>query len=214
MHEAFTADTYGDRLKGAFTLLEKLGGTLSSSKTPGVSLIGDLVKAYGEIAKEALERAKELEKLIRMREGMCIGLAAHSLLDERSIALEKIAPGTQACPVDVKDEFFKDIYVQTEPPNADQIYFWAGKRMIKGREGGGGVVGVEEAKKFIIEFVKIGFEAYARKENNVRAVAAVYNTIYREEDALKDIPGLSFMSGLPGLRAESDALFEAIVKHD
>lgn len=214
LNDAMTADTYPEKLKGAFTLLDKLGGALSSSRVPPVGLVGDLVQAMAELAKEAVDRAKEVEKLVRMREGMCIGADTHTLLNPQNLAFAKVAPeGTQACPVDLEDEFLKDVFVQTEPADANQLYFWTGKRMIVGRADGGGLAGVQTARDFMAEVASIGYTAYAGKENKIRAVAAVYNTVYGAEDNLENVPGLSVpRTGLLGLRAEADAVVEAIVK--
>jgi len=213
VHAAFTAEDYSGKLTGMFALMEKFGGYLSDSNVPGVSLIGTLIEAYGQIAKEALARANELEKLIRQREGHCIGLAAHTLLEKRSLALKAlVGESIQACPLDEKNPFFKDIYEQTIPQDAGQLYFWNGTGFIKGRPNGGGRRGVEAAQRFIRDAATIGLVEFVGKETDMATIAAVYNTPYGPEHYLEDLPGHSPSPGLAGIIAEGEAVIEAITE--
>jgi hypothetical protein len=213
IHGAFTAESYSGRLEGMFTLMEKFGGYLSDSSVPGVSLLGTLIEAYGQMAKEVLARANELEKLIRAREGFCIGMATHTLLDARSKALEAITDaGVQACPLDEKAALLKDIYVQTDPQDADQLFFWLDGNFVKGRKGGGGEAGLRAARAFIRDAAGIGFAEFVGKDADMKTVIAVYNTPYGPEHYLADIPGHTPSPGLTGLVAEGDAVVDAIVQ--
>lgn len=211
IHAAFTAEDYSGRLTGMFALMEKFGGYLSDSNVPGVSLLGTLIEAYGQIAKEALVQANKLEKLIRQREGHCIGLATHTLLEKRSLAFKAMAgDDRQACPLDQQDPFLRDIYVQSIPQDEGQLYFWNGAGFIKGRSGGGGRSGVEAAQSFIRGAAAIGLVEYVGKDTDMAMIAAVYNTPYGPKHYLKGLPGHSHHPGLPGINAEGQAVIRAI----
>jgi len=213
IHGAFTAEKYSGRLEGMFTLMEKFGGYLSDSNVPGVSLMGTLIEAYGQMAKEVLARANELEQLIRAREGFCIGMATHTLLNDRSQALMAMeGEGVQACPLDEKAPLLKDIYVQTDPQDETQLYFWLNDAFVKGREKGGGEAGLRRARDFIREAADIGFAEYVGKDSDMKTIIAVYNTPYGPEHYLEGLPGHRSSPGLPGLIAEADAVVEAIVR--
>lgn len=213
IHGAFTAETYSGRLEGMFTLMEKFGGYLSDSNVPGVSLMGTLIEAYGQMAKEVLARANELEQLIRAREGFCIGADTHTLLNDRSQALAAlVGDGVQACPLDEKAPLLSDIYVQTDPNDTNQLYFWVKDAFVKGREGGGGEAGLRRVRDFIGEAAAIGFAEYVGKDADMKTIIAVYNTPYGPEHYLADLPGHRPSPGLPGLVAEADAGIDAIVR--
>ncbi|MFZ2100461.1 MAG: hypothetical protein WAU86_07840 [Oricola sp.] len=213
IYGAFSAETYSGRLEGMFTLMEKFGGFLSDSSIPGVSLLGTLVEAYGQMAKEVLARANELEQLIRAREGFCIGADTHTLLNDRSKALAAlVGDGVQACPLDEKAPLLGDIYVQTEPDNTDQLYFWLNGALVKGREGGGGENGLRRVREFIREAVAIGFAEYVGKDADMETIVAVYNMPYGPEHYVADLPGHTPSPGLPGLVAEADAVIDAIAR--
>lgn len=211
IHAAFTAEDYSGRLTGMFSLMEKFGGFLSDSNVPGVSLLGTLVESYAKIAKEALVQANKLEKLIRQREGHCIGLAAHTLLEKRSLAFKTMAgEDRQACPLDQADPFLRDIYVQSIPQDEGQLYFWNGAGFTKGRPGGGGRRGVEAAQAFIRGAAAIGLVEYVGKETDMATIAAVYNTPYGPKHYLEGLPGHSHQPGLAGIIAEGQAVIRAI----
>jgi len=213
IHGAFTAETYSGRLEGMFTLMEKFGGFLSDSNVPGVSLMGTLIEAYGQMAKEVLARANELEQLIRAREGFCIGMATHTLLNDRSQALMAMeGEGVQACPLDEKAALLKDIYVQTDPQDENQLYFWLNDAFVKGRKKGGGETGLRRARDFIRDAAGIGFAEYVGKDSDMKTVITVYNTPYGPEHYLDGLPGHRPSPGLPGLVDEADAVVEAIVR--
>lgn len=213
IHGAFTAETYSGRLEGMFTLMEKFGGYLSDTNVPGVSLMGTLIEAYGQMAREVLARANELEQLIRAREGFCIGADTHTLLNDRSQALAALAgAGVQACPLDEKAPLLSDIYVQTDPNDTNQLYFWVKDAFVKGREGGGGETGLRRVRDFIREAAAIGFAEYVGKDADMNTIVAVYNTPYGPEHYLADLPGHSPSPGLPGLVSEADAVIDAIVR--
>jgi hypothetical protein len=213
IHGAFTAETYSGRLEGMFTLMEKFGGYLSDSNVPGVSLMGTLIEAYGQMAREVLARANELEQLIRAREGFCIGAYTHTLLNDRSQTLAAmVGDGVQACPLDEKAPLLGDIYVQTDPNDTNQLYFWVTDSFVKGREGGGGEAGLRQVRDFIREAAAIGFAEYVGKDADMKTIIAVYNTPYGPEHYLADLPGHRPSPGLPGLVAEADAVIDAIVR--
>lgn len=213
IHGAFTAETYSGRLEGMFTLMEKFGGYLSDTNVPGVSLMGTLIEAYGQMAKEVLARANELEQVIRAREGFCIGAFTHTLLVDRSKVLAALeGDGVQACPLDEKAPLLSDIYVQTDPEDINQLYFWVKDSFVKGREGGGGEAGLRRVRDFIREAAAIGFAEYVGKEADMKTIIAVYNTPYGPEHYLADLPGHRPSPGLPGLVAEADAVIDAIVR--
>ncbi|GEO85560.1 MULTISPECIES: hypothetical protein [Alphaproteobacteria] len=211
IHSAFTADTYAGRLEGMFSLMEKFGGYLSDSRVPGVSLLGTLVQSYGKIAKETLARANALKLLIRAREGYCVGLATHTLDDARGRAFKAlVGDGIQACPLNENLPLLKDIYVQSEPEDLSQLYFWLDGAFIKGRENGGGASAVNKAQAFIRDAADIGFSDYVGKDADMATIASVYNTPYGPQDYLTDLPGHRAVPGLAGIISEGDAVIDAI----
>jgi len=213
MYRAFTAEAYAGQLKEALTLLEIFGGTLESSRVPAISLVGTLVANMGKLGKEAVARANALSQLIRAREGYCIGLGYHTLLEERSIALKQSAgEGIGACPLDRDDPLLKDMYYQAEPHNRDQLYFWVDGGFVTGRATGGGRDGVADARAFIRSAAGIGFSAFVGKADDMETIIDVYNTPYGPEHYLADVPGHSPEPGITGLTAEADAVMNAIVE--
>lgn len=206
LYEALSADRHRDRIAGLFSLLETVGGAAERSDVPGVSFFGQVVGLYGQIANELLRKVNALEDLLRRREGWCIGLATHTLEETRSVAFRKqFGEGIQACPVDPKRRLESAIYQQTEPADADQLYFWleGEGRFAKGRVRGGGMRAVLLARQLVGAGAALGFAELAGREDDLATIAAFYDTPYRDA---------TYGDGLPGVRSEAVTTIEGIAR--
>ncbi|QPJ62551.1 MAG: hypothetical protein G3M70_11985 [Candidatus Nitronauta litoralis] len=206
---AFQTDVPDQKIAGMMDLLSLVGGVAEDSNIPIVSLFGQIVKAYGDIGKEMLAKVLALEKMIRGREGFCIGGETHSMKDPKNKALiGTFGPEYEACPLEL-DGLFSNVFYQTEPKhNNNQLFFWDGKKFIKGNPGGGGSAGLNEVIRLIKEGERLNFASYAGKSNDIPTIAEVYNTPYP-----KDSPrgkNHSKKSGVVGLREEANLVINAL----
>lgn len=206
---AFQTDVPDQKIAGMMDLLSLVGGVAEGSNIPIVSLFGQIVKAYGDIGKEMLAKVLALEKMIRGREGFCIGGETHSMKDPKNTALiGTFGPEYEACPLEL-DGLFSNIFYQTEPKhNNNQLFFWDGKKFIKGSPGGGGSSGLNEAIRLIKEGERLNFASYAGKSNDIPTIAEVYNTPYP-----KDAPrgkNHSKTSGVIGLVEEANLVIDTL----
>ena len=204
LYEALSAERRRDRIAGLFSLLGTVGDAAERSDVPGVSFFGQVVALYGQMANELLRKVNALEDLLRRREGYCIGLATHTLEEARSLAFRRqFGEGLQACPVDPKLPLEQAVYQQTEPADADQLYFWieGEGRFVRGQERGGGMGAVLVARRLIGEGAELGFMELSEKKDDVATVAAFYNTPYH--DAL-------YGDGLAGVWSEAVATINGI----
>ena len=203
--DAFQTDQPDQKIQGLFALLENLGSTASNSRIPIVSFFGDVVQAYGQVGREMLDQVYALEDKLRAREGYCIGLATHAGRDPREKPFIAIAgDGVRACPAGSQG-LLKDVFVQAQPEDASQIYFWLGDGFVKGVPGNGGVAAARVANGLIARAGAIGVPAYVGKSNDVETVAMVYNTPYGGGDDGKDRP-----RGVIGLIAEAEEAIATI----
>ena len=205
---AFQTDVPDRKIAGMMDLLVLVGGVAEDSNIPIVSLFGQIVKAYGEVGKEMLGKVLALEKLLREREGYCIGLATHSRRDPKNTAfIEAFGQGIRACPI-TPDGHLKDVFVQAQPEDNGQLYFWAGGKFIKGRAGGGGERGMRRAIGLIQDGERLNYPGYTGKAKDLETIAAVYNTPYPKEGPRgKNHSGAT---GVMGLIEESGLVIEAI----
>lgn len=204
LYEALSADRHRDRIAGLFSLLETVGDAAKRSDVPGVSFFGQVVALYGQMANELLRKVNALEDLLRRREGYCIGLATHTLEEARSLAFRRqFGEGLQACPVDPKLPLEQAVYQQTEPADADQLYFWieGEGRFVRGQARGGGMRAVLVARHLIGAGAELGFAELAGRKDDLAAVSAFYNTPYR--DAL-------YGDGLAGVWSEAVTTIDGI----
>ena len=205
--DAFQTDVPDQKIQGLFALLENLGSTASNSRIPIVSFFGDVVQAYGRVGREMLDQVYALEEKLRAREGYCIGLATHAGRDPREAPFIAVAgDGVRACPAATQG-LLKDVFVQAQPDDASQLYFWLGDKFVKGVPGNGGVAAVRVANGLIARAGVIGVPAYIGKSNDVATIAMVYNTPYRGGEDGKDRP-----HGVTGLIAEAEEAIATILE--
>ncbi len=207
---AFQTDVPDQKIAGMMDLLVLVGGVAEDSKIPIVSLFGQIVKAYGEVGKEMLNKVLALEKMIRSREGFCIGLATHSQRDAKNTAfIEAFGQGIRACPIAL-DGHLKDVFVQAQPQDNGQLYFWVEDKFIKGRAGGGGESGMRQAILLIQDGERLNYPGYTGKVQDIATIADVYNTPYPEgKPRGRDHSGAT---GVIGLREEAETVVDTIEK--
>lgn len=195
---AFQSDVPRDKINALFNLMQLMGGVAEESKIPIVSFFGQVVKAYGDVANEMLNKIDDLAKKLRERQGYCLGVGTTT--DERNAAFVKaFGDSFLVCPTKLSP----DIYERVEPADG-RIYFWAEGKFIEGQERGGGVSGVREAFTLISEAGALGYpnpEKYRGKESDIATIARFYNTQYESD---------KYGSGIPGLRKESEATMDGI----
>ena len=121
-----------------------------------------------------------------------------------------VGDGIQACPLNEKLPLLKDIYVQSEPEDVNQLYFWLDGAFVKGRENGGGGATVKQAQAFIRDAFDIGFSEYLNKDVDIATIASVYNTPYGPQHYLTDLPGHRAEPGLAGIISEGEAVIDEI----
>lgn len=204
LYEALSADRHRDRIEGLFSLLETVGDAAQRSDVPGVSFFGQVVALYGQLANELLRKVDGLEDLLRRREGHCIGLGTHTLEEERSVAFRRqFGDGLQACPVDLLDPLESAIYQQTEPADADQLYFWleGEGRFVKGQPRGGGMGAVLIARRLIVDGARIGFDELEDQKDDLGRLSAFTNTPYHHA---------TYGDGLAGVWSEAVATIDGI----
>ncbi len=206
---AFQTDVPDQKIAGMMDLLSLVGGVAEDSNIPIVSLFGQIVKAYGDIGKEMLAKVLALEKMIRGREGFCIGGETHSSKDPKNKALiGTFGPEYEACPLEL-DGFFSNVFYQTQPEhNNNQLFFWDGEKFIKGRAGGGGDAGLRQAIRLIKEGERLHYASYIKKSKDITTIAEVYNTPYP-----KDPPrgkNRTKTSGVMGLQEEAEVVIDSI----
>ncbi|MEN8164322.1 MAG: PASTA domain-containing protein [Acidobacteriota bacterium] len=204
MYDAFEAEDHRGKIGGLFKLLETVGDIAYRSDVPGVSLFGQIIKAYGQLATEMLNQIDGLERLIRAREGFCIGLATHTIEKERNKTfIATFGHGIRACPMDPERPLLKDIFQQAQPEDINQLYFWieGSKSWIKGQAKGGGMDGVRRAQALIRDGASIGFTRLQSKDTDLPTISAFYNTPY--SDSTHGV-------GLEGLWSEAVTTIDAI----
>ncbi len=208
---SFQTDIPNQKIAGLMELLSLVGGVAEDSNIPIVSLFGQIVKAYGDLGKEMLSKVLALEKMIRGREGFCIGGETHTLIDPQTLAFfDVLSRDYEACPLEL-DGLFRNVFYQTQPEhNNNQLYFWDGKKFIIGRVGGGGDTGLDQAIRLIREGERLNFASYAGKSKDIPTIAEVYNTPYP-----KDKPrgkNRSNTSGVMGLKEEAEVVIDTIAR--
>ncbi len=163
-------------------LLSLMGGTAEDSNIPVVSLFGQIVKAYGDVAREMLGQIDELSKQLRQRAGYCVGAGATG--DDRHRAfVRQFGSRDQACPTRLKD-----VYERTLPADG-RVYFFIGGRFLASREDNGEFPAVLQARKLIQAAVAQGDTTWQGRENDLATLAEVYNVAYSTEHG-KGIAGL------------------------
>ncbi|RLE34847.1 MAG: hypothetical protein DRJ61_04390, partial [Acidobacteria bacterium] len=204
MYDAFEAEDHRGKIGGLFKLLETVGDIAYRSDIPGVSLFGQIIKAYGQLATEMLNQIDGLERMIRAREGFCIGLATHTLEKERNKTfIAAFGHGIRACPIDPERPFLKDIFQQAQPEDINQLYFWieGSKSWVKGQAKGGGMDGVRRAQTLVRDGASIGFPRLQSKDVDLPTISAFYNTPYNDS---------THGVGLEGLWSEAVTTIDAI----
>ncbi len=204
LYDAFEAEDHRGKIGGLFKLLETVGDIAYRSDIPGVSLFGQIIKAYGQLATEMLNQIDGLERVIRAREGFCIGLATHTIEKERNKTfIAAFGHGIRACPIDPERPFLKDIFQQAQPEDINQLYFWieTSKSWVKGQAKGGGMDGVRRAQALIRDGASIGFTKLQSKGMDLVTISAFYNTPYSDS---------THGAGLEGLWSEAVTTIDAI----
>jgi beta-lactam-binding protein with PASTA domain len=197
---AFQSDVPRDKINSLFQLLELMGRVAEDSRIPIVSFFGEIVRVYGEVAKEMLAKIDGLAAQLRARQGYCLGVGTTA--DERNDVYRKMfGDHTLICPTRLSP----DIYERTEP-NDGRIYFWVKDKFVEGQELGGGLQGVRETIALIEAAATVEYpnpEQYRGKEKDVGTIAQVYNTPYQNEE---------YGNGIPGLRKEAEATIDGIAE--
>lgn len=219
LYEAFEAKDHRGKIGGLFKLLETVGDIAYRSDIPGVSLFGQIIKAYGQVANEMLEQVNALERLIREREGFCIGLATHTIEEERNKAfIASFGRGIRICPMDPKRPILKDIYQQAQPGNVNQLYFWIEKKgaFVKGSPTGGGIGAVRKAQEILRGAEEIGFTELKGKDTDLATIAAFYNTPFNDKKHGNGLNGLwqEAVTTINGIASRLGALGRGLAEED
>ncbi len=193
---AFQTRVPREKIDRLTDLLSLLGAAAEDSHVPAVSFFGQIVKAYGDVAREMLGQLDRLSKQLRQRAGYCVGTGATG--DDRQRAfVRQFGSGDQACPTRMKD-----VYERTLPADG-RIYFFVDGRFRAGREGQGEVPAVLKARALIRAAVAQGDSTWQGRENDLSALADVYDVAYSSAQ---------FGRGLPGLLREAEETLAGIAR--
>ncbi len=161
---AFQTRVPREKLDRLTELMSLLGGVAEDSHIPVAALFGQIVKAYGDVAREMPGQLDRLSKQLRQRAGHCVGAGATG--DDRQRAfVRQIGSREQACPTRLKD-----VYERTLPPDG-RIYFYVDGRFRAGREGNGEFPAVLAARSLIHAAVAQGDATWQGRESDLGVLA-------------------------------------------
>ncbi|MCR9137484.1 MAG: hypothetical protein NXI27_15920 [Alphaproteobacteria bacterium] len=187
MQGAFATDVPHDKVRAFFDLMNTMSSVASDSSIPLVSLVGDIIGSYAQIANQTLDAVLALGEKIKQRHGFCLGLGV-ATDDSRSGYFSD--QGILACPMALKTWPFRHIY-EAQEKQSGQLFFWDGSTFIPG-ENGGGRPAVLAALRLINAAGDLGYQLQKDPPDHVKLLAAVTNTAH---------PG-----GVPGLLTEADRI--------
>lgn len=187
MQGAFATDVPHDKVRAFFNLMDTMSSLASDSNIPLVSLVGDIIGSYAQIANQTLDAVLALGETIKKRHGFCLGLGV-ATDDPRSSYFSD--QGILACPMALQTWPFRHIY-EAQEKQSGQLFFWDGSTFIAG-ENGGGRPAVLAALRLIDAAADLGYQLQKDPPDHVKLLAAVTNTAH---------PG-----GVPGLLDEADRI--------
>lgn len=201
---AFQTNEPRAKIDALFALLGEVGGVAEESRVPIVSFFGQIAKAYGQLATETLARLDDLSRVLRARQGFCVGTGATNDERQRAFVAHLGSPrkgrwGYLACPTRIPD-----IYERVDP-NDGRIFFWNGHDFLPGRTTGGGVPAVVRAMGFVRDAAALHVPGYAGKEHDMKTIVSVYNVGYASK---------KFGNGIQGLLAEASATIGGIARRE
>ncbi len=192
---AFQTRVPREKIDRLTDLMSLLGGAAEDSNVPVVSLFGQVVKAYGDMAREVLAQLDRLSKRLRERAGYCVGVGATG--DDRHRAfVRQFGSRDQACPTRLKD-----VYERTLPADG-RIYFFVDGRFLAGREDNGEFPAVLQARSLLHAAAGQSDPTFRGRENDLAALAEVYNVAYKTR----------YGTGVPGLMREAEETLAGIAK--
>ncbi len=191
MQGAFATDVPHDKVRAFFNLMDTMSSLASDSNIPLVSLVGDIIGSYAQIANQTLDAVLALGEKIKQRHGFCLGLGV-ATDDPRSGYFSDRA--VLACPMAISTWPFRHVY-EAQEKESGRLYFWDGSTFIAG-EDGGGRPGVLAALRLIQAAGDLGYRVEADPPDHVGLVGRVYNSSY---------PG-----GIPGLVDEAERIVTSI----
>ena len=152
----------GNKIETLFDLGAQYGGK--------IPVLGMFVQKYFEVAKEMVKACKGLGKIIRKREGNCVGGETTGQMDTshndpRNFQWSQQFSDREACPEGEKG-IYLDIYKDVH--NNQDIFFWVGKRFIAGEPHGG----MDNLRALIQWLRRMGYNAQA---TDVAFLAEAYN---------------------------------------
>jgi len=152
----------GDKMDALFTLGAEFGGK--------IPILGKFVELYAKVAQEMINAIGRLGKILRKRQGYCVGQGTtghipSKWMDVRSKAWADHFPKIDACPHS-KLGIYKDIYKQVGA--AQSLFFWVGGGFVKGIRPGG-----IEAVKAIVRWLRR--KNHKLKAINIKFIAGAYN---------------------------------------
>jgi len=191
MQGAFATDVPHDKVRAFFNLMDTMSSLASDSKIPLVSLVGDIIGSYAQIANQTLDAVLALGETIKKRHGFCLGLGV-ATDDPRSSHFSD--QGILACPMALQTWPFRHIY-EAQEKQSGQLFFWDGSTFIAG-ENGGGRPAVLAALRLIDAAADLGYQLQKDPPDHVKLLATVTNTAH---------PG-----GVPGLLDEADRIVNGL----
>jgi hypothetical protein len=196
-YTAISTDEPDQKIRGFFSLIEHFGSVAESSHLPMVSLVGQIIAAYGDVAVQMLDGLDSLETAIRTNEGYCVGLGTHAGRDPREAALAELL-GQKAgqadiriCPLKPGRQPWADIFYAEQPNDLNQLYFYFGDKFVAGQAGGGGKEAVLAAIQLSGAAAENGFAAYEGKASDVSMIAFLYNLPFEDEAGKKGLLALT-----------------------
>ncbi len=191
--KSFQTDDPSGKIAIMFDLLDTIGGTAADSHLPIVSLFGDIIQSYAQVAKEMLEAVNGLGEALRKRSGYCVGTGTpigNGSTNRHKEAKQALAqfPGELLCPMSFNRSPWLHIYEAQELPSG-RLFFWDGKKFITGQKDGGGKPAVQESLKLLSAARRLKYQTVDKEEKQVALLASIYNT--------------PFPGGIPALMKES-----------
>ncbi len=188
---AFETEVPHEKVRAFFSLMGTMSSLASDSKIPLVSIVGDIVGSYAQIANQTLDAVLALGNVIKKRHGYCLGLGV-ATDDERTnyFADQSIL----ACPLAFGTWPFQHIY-EAQEKDSGKLFFWNGDSFVAA-ENGSGRAGVLAALRLINGAEELGYAVTKDPKSHVALLAEVYNTAH---------PG-----GVPGLFEEAERIVTSI----
>lgn len=191
MQGAFETDVPHKKVRAFFELMNTMSSLASDSKIPLVSVVGDIIGSYAQIANQTLDAVLALGEAIKKRHGYCLGLGV-ATDDPRSdyFANQDIL----ACPLALGTWPFQHIY-EAQEKDSGKLFFWNGKSFTPA-ENGSGKAGVRAAIRLIEGAGDLGYAVTKDSKDHVALVGEVYNTAHT--------------GGVPGLFEEAHRIVSSL----